>query len=100
MSFCVLRPVGSNMSDLTQGSIEPSADPSINMASQFNAVDDAPSKHKRKPGDIAKGKDAQVKFGEHTEDKEVLLPLSRSQCDKKREHAKSECWTKILSTTR
>ena len=73
-------------SDLTQGSIEPSADPSIDLASQFSAVDDAPSKHKRKRGDTAKGKDAQVKLGDHTEDHEVLLPLSRLQWDKKREH--------------
>ena len=86
VSFCVLRPVGSNMSGLSQGSIEPCADPSIDVASQFNAVDDAPSKHKRKRGDTAKGKDAQVKFGDHTEDQEVLLPLSRLQWDKKREH--------------
>ena len=74
------------MSDLTQGSIEPSADPSIDLASQFSAVDDAPSKHKRKRGDTSKGKDAQVKLGDHTEDQEVLLPLSRLQWDKKREH--------------
>ena len=86
MSFCVLRPVGSNMSDLSQGSIECSADPSIDLASQFSAVHDAPSKHKRKLGDTAKGKDAQVKLGDHTEDQEVLLPLSRLQWDKKREH--------------
>ena len=86
MSFCVLRLVGSNMSDLSQGSPEPSADPSIDLASQFSAVDDAPSKHKRKRGDTAKGKDAQVKLGDHTEDQEVLLPLSRLQWDKKREH--------------
>ena len=86
MSFCVLRPVGSNVSDLSQGSIEPSADPSIDLASQFSAVDDAPSKHKQKCGDAAKGKDAQVKLGDHTEDQEVLLPLSRLQWDKKREH--------------
>ena len=33
-----------------------------------------------------KGKDAQVKLGDHTEDQEVLLPLSRLQWDKKREH--------------
>ena len=74
------------MSDLTQGSIEPSSDPSIDLASQFSAVDDAPSKHKRKHGDTSKGKDAQVKLGDHTEDQEVLLPLSRLQWDKKREH--------------
>ena len=86
MSFCVLRPVGSNMCDLSQGSIEPSADPSIDVASQFNAVDDAPSKHKRKRGDTAKGKDAEVKLGDHTEDQVVLRPLSRLQWDKKREH--------------
>ena len=86
MSFCVLRPVGSNMSDLSQGSIEPSADPSIDLASQFSAVDDAPSKHKQKCGDTAKGKDAQVKLGDRTEDQEVQLPLSRLQWDKKREH--------------
>ena len=70
----------------TQGSIEPSVDPSIDLASQFSAVDDAPSKHKRKRGDTSKGKDAQVKLGDHTEDQEVLLPLSRLQWDKKREH--------------
>ena len=58
VSFCVLRPVGSNMSCLTQGIIEPFADPSIDLASQFSAVDNAPSKHKRKRGDAAKGKDA------------------------------------------
>ena len=86
MSFCVPRPVGSNMSDFSQGSIEPSADPSIDLASQFSAVDDAPSKHKRKRGDTVKGKDAQVKLGDHTEDQEVVLPLSRRQWDKKREH--------------
>ena len=86
MSFCVLRPVCSNMSNLSQGSIEPSADPSIDLASQFSAVDDAPFKHKRKRGDTAKGKNAQVKLGDHTEDQEVLLPLSRLQWDKKREH--------------
>ena len=86
MSFCVLRLAGSNMSDLTQGSIEPSADPSIDLAYQFSAVDDAPSRHKRKRGDTSKGKDAQVKLGGHTEDQKVLLPLSRLQWDKKREH--------------
>ena len=86
MSFCVLRLAGSNMFDLTHGSIEPSADPSIDLASQFSAVDDAPSKHKRKGGDTAKRKDAQVKLGDHTEDQELLLPLSRLQWDKKREH--------------
>ena len=86
MSFCVLHPVGSNMSDLSQGSIEPSADPSIDLASLFSAVDDAPSKHKRKRGDTAKGKDAQVNIGDHTADQKVLLPLSRLQWDKKREH--------------
>ena len=74
------------MSDLTQGSSEPSADPSIDLASQFNAVDDAPSKFKQKRGDTSKGKDGQVKLGDHTEDQEVLLPLSRLQWNKKREH--------------
>ena len=74
------------MSDLTQGSSEPSADPSIDLASQFSAVDDAPSKSKRKCGDTPKGKDGQLKIGDHTEDHEVLLPISRLQWDKKREH--------------
>ena len=74
------------MSDRTEGSIEPFVDPSIDLASQFSAVDDAPSKHKRKRGDTSKGKDAEVKLGDHTEDQEVLLPISRLQWDKKREH--------------
>ena len=64
------------MSGLTQGSSEPSADPSIDLASQFSALDDAPSKSKRKRGDTPKGKDGQLKIGDHTEDQEVLLPIS------------------------
>ena len=74
------------MSDFLQGSSEASAKPSIDVASQFSAVDDAPSKFKRKRGDTSKGKDGQVKVGDHTEDHEVMLPLSRLQWDKKREH--------------
>ena len=87
------------MSDLSQGSIGPSADPSIDPATQFSAVDDAPSKHKRKRGDTAKGKDAQVKLGDHTEDQEVVLHLSRLQWDKKREHGQIRVLDKILSGT-
>ena len=74
------------MSDLTQGSSEPSTDPSIDLSSQFSAVDDAPSKCKRKRGDTPKGKDGQLTVGDHTEDQEVLLPISRLQWDKKREN--------------
>ena len=96
MSFCVLRPVGSNMLDLSQGSIEPSADPSMDLASQFSALDDAPSKHKRKRGDTAQGKDAQVKLGDHTEDR---CPSADCNGTKKGSMAKSECWMKILSRT-
>ena len=72
------------MSDLTQGSSEPSADSSIDLASQFSAVEDAPSKSNRKRGDTPKGKDGQPKTGDHTEDEEVLLPISRLQWDKKK----------------
>ena len=60
--------------------------PSIDLASRFSAVDDAPSKHKPQRGDTVKGKDAQVKPGYHTKDQDVLLPLNRLQWDKKREH--------------
>ena len=88
------------MSDLTQGSSEPSADPSIHLASQFSAVDDAPSKSKRKRGDTPKGKDGQLKIGDHSEDREVLLPISRLLWDKKGSMVKLECWMKILSRTR
>ena len=74
------------MCDLTQGSSKPSADPSIDLASHFSGVDDAPSKSKLKRGDTPKGKDVQLKIGDHTEDQEVLVPISRLQLDKKREH--------------
>ena len=49
-------------------------------------MDDAPSKNKLKRGDTSKGKDTRVNLGDHTEDHEVLLFLSRLQWDKKREH--------------
>ena len=58
----------------------------MDLASQFSAVDDAPSKSKRKRGATPKGKDGQLKIGDHTEDHEVLLPISKMQWDKKREH--------------
>ena len=66
--------------------LNPLQTPQLISHPKFSAVDDAPSKHKRKRGDTAKGKDAQVKLGDHTEDQEVLLPLSRLQWDKNREH--------------
>ena len=52
-------------------------------------MDDAPSQFKRKRGDTPKGKDGQLKVGDHTEDPEVLLPISRLQWDNKREHGQT-----------
>ena len=84
------------MSDLTQGSSEPSAHPSIDLSSPFSAVDDAPSKPKRKRGDTRKGKDGQLNVGDHTEDQEVLLPIRILQWDKKREYGQTRVLDEYL----
>ena len=74
------------MSDTVAGANQPTLDASIVLACQFSAVDDKPPKREQKRNDPAKGKDGQLKIGDWTQDQEVIVPLTRFQWAKKREH--------------
>ena len=74
------------MLDTVQGGNPPTQDPSIDLTSQFSAMDDGQLKQKEKHNEPAKGKDGHLKIGVGSEDLEGVLPLSRLPWDKKRGH--------------
>ena len=84
MWFFFLHPMCFTMSNTVAWANQPAPDPSIDLTSQFSAMDDYQPKQKRKHKDPAKGKDGQLKIGDGIEDQEVLLPRSRLQRGKKK----------------
>ena len=61
---------------------QPTQDVSIDLASQFSAVDDHQLKQKQKRSKPTNGKDGHAKLGDGTKNNKALLPLGTLQCDK------------------